>query len=136
MSSVRWINNELAIADQVPLSQLSTLLEEGFRSVLNLRSPQEITFLDAEQQQIEALGLGYFNAPVQAESIIALNEKTLGPVLQHVGQLPKPALIHCSSGVRAITIVWLYLLIKRGVSLEQAFLQVERQNLLAIPVYF
>ena len=65
MEIIRKINDELTIAGQVTLEQLQQVAQEGFKSVLNLRSPDEEGFLSNEQQQVEELGLYYLNIPVK-----------------------------------------------------------------------
>jgi len=68
MEAIRKINDELTIAGQATPEQLQQVAQEGFKSVLNLRSPDEEGFLSNEQQQAEALGL-YHNIPVNFEAI-------------------------------------------------------------------
>jgi len=68
MEAIRKINDELTIAGQVTPEQLQQVAQEGFKSVLNPRSPDE-GFLSNEQQQAEALGLYYVNIPVNFEAI-------------------------------------------------------------------
>lgn len=50
MENVKKINNELTVAGQITPEQLQQAVEEGFKSVLNLRSPDEEGFLVDEQQ--------------------------------------------------------------------------------------
>jgi uncharacterized protein (TIGR01244 family) len=69
METIRKINNELTIAGQLTSEQLHQIAQEGFKSVLNLRSPDEEGFLHNEQQQAENLGLYYINIPVKVEAI-------------------------------------------------------------------
>lgn len=53
METIRKINNELTIAGQLTSEQLQQIAQEGFKSVLNLRSPDEEGFLQNEQQQAD-----------------------------------------------------------------------------------
>ena len=69
METVRKINDELAIAGQITLEQLPQIAQSGFKSVLNLRSPEENGFLNSEQEKVEALGLSYINIPFKLEVI-------------------------------------------------------------------
>jgi len=50
LEAIRKINDELTIAGQVTPEQLQQVAQEGFKSVLNLRSPDEEGFLSNEQQ--------------------------------------------------------------------------------------
>ncbi|MHC5769509.1 MAG: hypothetical protein ACYTXI_28655 [Nostoc sp.] len=52
MEIVRKINDELAIAGQITLEQLPQVAQEGFKSVINLRSPDEQGFLNSERKKL------------------------------------------------------------------------------------
>ena len=51
----------LSAAGQPTPEELKQAAQEGFKSVLNLRSPDEPGFLSDEQQQAQAAGLQYAN---------------------------------------------------------------------------
>jgi protein tyrosine phosphatase (PTP) superfamily phosphohydrolase (DUF442 family) len=61
MGNVKKINNELTISSQIMPEKLQQIVQEGFQSILNLRSPDEEGFWHDEQQQAEVLGLNYVN---------------------------------------------------------------------------
>jgi uncharacterized protein (TIGR01244 family) len=126
METIRKINNELTIAGQLTSEQLQKIAQEGFKSVLNLRSPDEDGFLDSEQQQAEALGLYYINIPVKVE---AINHEIAAQVLKQIDELSKPALVHCNSAMRAAAMVLMHIATRQGVSLKQAFNQAEQLGL-------
>ncbi|WP_306557707.1 beta-lactamase hydrolase domain-containing protein [Nostoc sp. 'Peltigera malacea cyanobiont' DB3992] len=65
MNIVRKINDNLAIAGQITLDQLGQIADEGYKSVLNLRLPDEIGLLANEQEKTELLGLYYVNIPLK-----------------------------------------------------------------------
>lgn len=117
MQPIRKINNELTIAPQLTLEQLKQIAQEDFKSVLNLRSPDETGFLSSEQQQAESLGLFYVNIPVNLE---AINDDVITEVLKQINQLPKPILVHCDSAIRAAALVLIYIDTQQGATLEQA----------------
>lgn len=117
MQPIRKINNELTIAPQLTLEQLNQIAQEGFKSVLNLRSPDETGFLSSEQQQAESLGLFYVNIPVNLE---AINDDVITEVIKQINQLPKPIVVHCDSGIRAAALVLIYIDTQQGATLEQA----------------
>lgn len=129
MNKIRKINDELAIAGQITLEQLQQITQEGFQSVLNLRSPEEKCFLSNEQQQAEKLGLYYANIPVKVDGI---NDEIATQVLQQIQKLPKPALVHCDSAMRAAALVLIHIATGQGVSLKQAFKQAEQLGLLGV----
>ena len=117
MQPIRKINNQLTIAPQLTLEQLKQIAQEDFKSVLNLRSPDEIGFLSNEQQEAESLGLFYLNIPVNLE---AINNDVITEVLKQINQLPKPILVHCDSAIRAAALVLIYIDTQQGATLEQA----------------
>lgn len=127
MATIRKITNEWAIAGQPTLNELQQLLEEGYRSVVNLRSPNEIGFLEDEQQQIESLGLHYFNSPIQIKS---LNLDDVLLLMQQLTGVPKPILVHCDSGIRSSIVVLMQIAIEQGIRAEDAFQKVAQLGLL------
>ncbi|MBI4781727.1 MAG: hypothetical protein HY785_10390 [Oscillatoriophycideae cyanobacterium NC_groundwater_1537_Pr4_S-0.65um_50_18] len=128
MDMVRKITNELSIAGQPALNELQPLVEEGYRSVVNLRSPDEMGFLSAEQQQAEYLGLCYANIPIQIKS---LNLNDFLPAVQQLTGLPKPMLVHCDSGIRSSIVVWIQIAIEQGIRAEDAFQTIVEMGLLS-----
>lgn len=132
MDTVRKINDELAIAGQVRLEQLPEIDRAGFKSVLNLRSPDEAGFLNNEQQQAEVLGLSYINIPVEFEGI---NDESVTQLFNQINKLPKPVLVHCDSAMRAAAIVLLHIAVRQGATLKQAFKRAEKLGLFAINTY-
>ncbi|WP_315791233.1 protein tyrosine phosphatase family protein [Fischerella sp. JS2] len=118
MENVKKINNELTVAGQVTLEQLQQAVSEGYKSVLNLRSPDEQGFLSDEQQQAQALGLHYINIPVKPNEI---SDELTTEVLEQIDQLPKPALIHCASAMRAGLMAFMNVATRQGMTPEQVF---------------
>lgn len=86
--------------------------------MLNLRSPDEQGFVQDEQQQVEAAGLQYVNIPVKPNEMT--NELT-AQVLQQIDNLPKPALIHCASSMRAGGMAFMNVATRQGMTPEQVF---------------
>ncbi|NJM70710.1 MAG: phosphatase [Scytonema sp. RU_4_4] len=118
MENVKKINNELTVAGQVTLEQLQQAVSEGYKSVLNLRSPDEQGFWSDEPQQVEALGLDYVNMPVKVET---LTEEQTTEILKQIDELPKPALIHCGKQMRAGAMALMNIATRQGMVPEQAF---------------
>lgn len=133
MKIIRKINDELAIAGQITPQELQQIAQEGFKSVLNLRSPDEDGFLIGEQEQAEALGLHYGNIPIKLE---AFNDEIATRVFRVMNEsLPKPILVHCSSAKRAAALVLMYIAMRQGATFKQAFNQAEQLGLFAILTY-
>lgn len=118
MNLTRKINNELTIAGQIPLESIQQLAEEGYKTILNLRSPDEPEFLTDEQKKVEHLGLCYVNIPTQVE-VISLESIT--EILQQITVLPKPILLHCDTGMRAAAVAFMQVALKQGIAPERAF---------------
>ncbi|UBF30330.1 phosphatase (plasmid) [Kovacikia minuta CCNUW1] len=110
------ITNDLTVIGQVQLQQLQQAAEEGFRSVLNLRSPDELGFLKNEPQLVESLNLHYVNIPLKLDY---LDEAVITEILQTLKQLPKPVIVHCAAGIRSTAIALLSLAIQEGLTPEQ-----------------
>ncbi|MDZ8189627.1 MAG: sulfur transferase domain-containing protein [Nostoc sp. ChiSLP02] len=110
------INENLTTTGQIIPKQLEQARQEGFKSVLNLRSPDELGFSKDEQQIAEALGLHYRNVPLKLE---ALNEELITKILTTLEQIPKPAVVHCAAGMRSTGIALLSVAIQEGLTPEQ-----------------
>lgn len=120
MNPVKKINQELAIAGQISLEQLQQLADEGYQTILNLRSPDEIGFSKNEAQKTEYLGLHYLNIPTQGAG---MNSEIALVILQRMAMLPKPILLHCDTGMRAAAIAFMDIALKQGIAPDQAFQQ-------------
>src|SRR5579883_36745 len=118
VKNARRVSEKLTVTGQVKPDQLKQAIQEGFKSVLNLRSPDELGFATDEQQLVEALGLHYVNMPLKLE---ALDEDCISAILQQIEQLPKPAIVHCAAGLRSASIAMLSIAIQEGLTPEQTF---------------
>ncbi|MDX2096651.1 MAG: sulfur transferase domain-containing protein [Leptolyngbyaceae cyanobacterium bins.59] len=126
METIRKINEELSIAGQIDDEQLLWLSQEGYRSLLNLRSSQEEGFWVDEQSKAECLGFRYLNLPIHPDVI---DDVTALRVLQQINTLPKPMLVHCDSAVRAAAIALMHITTRQGTPLDRAFKQVRQLGL-------
>jgi uncharacterized protein (TIGR01244 family) len=127
METIRKITHDLAIAGQIGPEQLKQIAQEGFKSVLNLQTPEEKGFLVNEQQQVEDLGLNYMHMPIALDAIN--HDDITIQVLQKIAELAKPVLVHCSSDVRAAAMVLMYIATRQGVPLDKALKQAEKLGL-------
>jgi uncharacterized protein (TIGR01244 family) len=88
----------ITTAGQPSEAALSALAAAGYRSVIDLRGANEDRGLD-ESKTAETLGLRYVNLPVEgAAGVSYANAEALDKLL---AELPKPVLLHCSTGNRA-----------------------------------
>ena len=118
MDKVKQIDENLAVAtEQLSAQQLHQAAEEGYKSILNLRSPQEEGFLEDEAERAKAEGLDYVNIPVSPKN---MSEELADRVLQQIDNLPKPLLTHCKAGLRSGAFSLMYLATKEGMSADEA----------------
>jgi uncharacterized protein (TIGR01244 family) len=130
MGKVRQINQDLAIAGQPSLEEIQQLAAAGYRSIVNLRSPDEIGFLTHEQQKVERLGLQYLNIPIQ---LSAINPEFALGVVQKIAVMPSPVLLHCDSGTRSSIIALIQIALKQGIGAEQTLQNAANLGLLPAP---
>ncbi|AFY54343.1 hypothetical protein Riv7116_1800 [Rivularia sp. PCC 7116] len=123
MENTKKINDDITVTGQVTPEQLQQAAKSGLKSVLNLRAPDEKGFMKDEQQQAEAAGLNYTNIPLKVETI---DDKLIDEILEQIDQLPKPALIHCASGMRAGAMALMNLAIDKGMTPKEAFETAEK----------
>lgn len=116
MSNYKKISDDLSAAGQITPEQLHQAADEGFKSVVNLRSPDEQGFLSDEQQKAEASGLQYANIPLKPTEP---NQELTKAALEEIANLPKPILIHCAAGARASGIALIANAIQEGLTHEQ-----------------
>lgn len=121
---IRPVNDDYSSAGQLTSEQIQRLAQQGFRAVLNLRSPHEPGTLSDEAEQAAAAGLGYAQAPV---SPTTPEGDSLNAALAALAELPKPVLIHCRGGGRATAVALIAIAtqdqLSRDAFLEQAAAQ-------------
>lgn len=116
MSNTKKVSDDLSAAGQLTSEELKQAAQEGFKSVLNLRSPDEAGFLSDEQQQAQAAGLQYANVPLKPSEP---NQEQTELAIQEIENLPKPILIHCAAGARAGGIALIANAISEGLTYEE-----------------
>ncbi|MEH2047707.1 beta-lactamase hydrolase domain-containing protein [Nostoc sp.] len=116
MSNTKKVSDDLSAAGQLTSEELKQAAQEGFKSVLNLRSPDEAGFLSDEQQQAQAAGLQYANVPLKPSEP---NQEQTELAIQEIENLPKPILIHCAAGARAGGIALIANAISEGLTYEK-----------------
>lgn len=116
MTNSKKISDDLSASGQITPEELQQAAQEGFKSAINLRSPDEQGFLSDEQQQAEAAGLQYANIPLKPTEP---NPELTKAALKKIADLPKPILIHCAAGARASGIALIANAIQEGLTYEQ-----------------
>ena len=114
MQDIIKIDNTLAMTmGQVTLEQLQYVADRDFKSVINLRSPDESGFVTAEAEQAEELGLNYINIPVRPSEI---DRSLIKDIIDRMETISKPTLIHCKSGMRSGLIALIYHALEKNMS--------------------
>ncbi|MBD2567949.1 beta-lactamase hydrolase domain-containing protein [Anabaena lutea] len=116
MTDFKKVNDDLSVAGQISSEELRELAIEGFKSILNLRDPDENGFFADEQQQAEIVGLEYANVPLNPKEP---NQELTTAAIQEIDNLPKPILIHCAGGARAGGIALIAEAIQAGLTYEE-----------------
>jgi uncharacterized protein (TIGR01244 family) len=111
---------------QISADDLQAAAQQGFKSVLNLRSPNESGFLADEQQLAEAAGLKYANVPLNPTEA---NAEQVSSALEALKDLPQPTLIHCAAGARAGAIALIADATREGLTPEQVIARAQEVGL-------
>ncbi len=124
MKNEREIVPGLFIAGQPSEGELHNLAESGYRTLVNLRGPDEEGAVADEERIVESTGLSYASIPVTPQT---LDDIAVHRFIQAVdSDISQPAITHCGSGGRAGIMVLLHLAIKHGWSVAQAMEQGEK----------
>ena len=109
------VDDEVVLAGQPQPEEMRVLREQGFRSVLNIRTDPE---RGAEEgRNAEAAGLAYAFLPLPAYELRPEHVRAFGETLQ---RLPKPIFFHCRSASRTGLLWMLHRLLNEGWSREAA----------------
>lgn len=118
MDNVKYLSDYIAIATNQPEStSFQQAAQAEFKSVLNLRSPQEEGALPDEQANVEQAGLVYAQIPVKPSE---MSDELTDRVMQTLDELPKPVLTHCKSGMRSGAMALMYQATRNNMSAEMA----------------
>jgi uncharacterized protein (TIGR01244 family) len=116
MSNIKKVSDEFSAGGQPTPETLKQLADEGYKSVVNLRSPDETGVLEDEQQQAQAVGLEYVNVPISSSQA---NGNLTAKVLFELEKLPTPVYFHCGAGGRASALALIALAIEQQLNREQ-----------------
>ena len=87
----------ITAAGQPSASALEAAAKSGYKSVIDLRAPSEDRGFD-EKAVVEGLGMTYMSLPVEGPG--GVSYANAGKLDKLLAELPKPILLHCSSGNR------------------------------------
>ena len=114
----RKITDEITVAGQPTADDIPGLRESGYRTIINLRTPDEAGIVPDEERLAENAGLNYAAIPVSPDTLDDIAVQNFQGALSGEDRLP--ALVHCKGGGRAGVLTLLHLTISNGWSLAQA----------------
>lgn len=121
------INDDFSVGSGQPEDEtLAALQQEGFRSVVNLRTRGEGDDShdpDREGEIARDLGLEYAHIPVSTDEMGA---GKVDQFRERVSQLPKPVYVHCGSGKRSGAFTMMHVAVQQGMSGETTLDQAEQ----------
>lgn len=102
-----------------PLPVLERAAQAGFKTVIDLRRPEEGT--EAEKSMVEKLGMRYYSVIVTPRTLSRYQADDIAAILNKPDNLP--AILHCESGNRSGALWALYLNLHRDVAPDKALEQ-------------
>jgi len=126
MSNRLRVDDRFTIEMAPPTAErVGELAREGFRSVVNLRTPgeqNEVLSPSAEGDVARRHGLAYVSIPVSPQD---MNETIADRFDQEVSRLPGPVVVHCASGKRAGLFTLMHVARTEGLSGDEAVAKAE-----------
>ena len=101
MKDLKKINEQISVAGQPTSSDIEHLKNNGFRTIVNLRTygEDEQPMSPAKEQEIvEEAGMKYVHLPV---SPVSMGPELVDKFRAQIAELPGPVLVHCAAGMRA-----------------------------------
>ncbi|MBX7221461.1 MAG: protein tyrosine phosphatase family protein [Blastocatellia bacterium] len=109
---------QVATAGQPNFAAFQKLAQNGFKSVINLRTATEGIDLKQEQEMAEKAGLKYISIPVQTSAPNPEQVPVFFAAVQN--KTNQPMLIHCGSANRVGAFWLIYRVVKNGWTVEKA----------------
>jgi uncharacterized protein (TIGR01244 family) len=103
-------------AGQPTGEQLQLLAEDAYKTVIDLRLPEEPHGFD-EVEAAKQNGLVYVNVPV---TLATLDQATIDRFLEAFGKAQRPVLLHCTSSNRVGALYYAWLVLEKGVAPGEA----------------
>jgi protein tyrosine phosphatase (PTP) superfamily phosphohydrolase (DUF442 family) len=114
----REVTPLIATAGQPTAAGLKALAEKGFKTVVNLRTPDENGSLPKEEQLARDLGLRYFNIPVAGK---APEEKQAAEFLRLMDELKdERVVVHCATANRVGAFIMIERVMRAGWAVDRA----------------
>ncbi len=120
MDQVIRLDENYAVATSEPTREtFNDMAADGFRSVVSFQTQgeEQKLLIDEERRVAEQAGLAFYHQSVSGES---LDDEAVDRFRTAVSDLPKPVLLHCSSGKRAGAMIMMHLADEKGLSGDEA----------------
>jgi cytochrome b6-f complex iron-sulfur subunit len=114
----RQIAAGISVGGQPTPTEIESLHDRGYRTVVNVRTHADDGYLADEERLVEDAGLNYAEIPISPQHIDDIAVQRFSQALESVDA--KPAFVHCGSGGRAAMMVLLHLAVQNGWSLQRA----------------
>lgn len=98
-------------AGQPTGEQLQLLAEEGYKTIIDLRAPEEPRGVD-EPEAARLNGMAYVNIPVTLQT---LDQATVDRFLEAMRKAERPVLLHCTGSVRVGALYYAWLVLEEDV---------------------
>lgn len=98
-------------AGQPTGEQLQLLAEEGYKTIIDLRAPEEPHGVD-EPEAARLNGMAYVNIPVTLET---LDQATIDKFLEAMKTAKRPLVLHCTGSVRVGALYYAWLVLEEDV---------------------
>jgi uncharacterized protein (TIGR01244 family) len=106
----------LMVAAQPTGEQIQLAAEDGYRTLLDLRAPEEPREFD-EILAARQNGLAYVNIPV---TLATLGQATIDRFFEAMERAERPVLLHCGTANRAGAMIYAWLVLEKRVPPEGA----------------
>lgn len=115
------VSDKITTAGQPSEEEIKKLSQEGFKSVVNLRTSREgdqPLSTEKEGNLVRELGMKYLNIPISLQE--GIKPEQVDQFRKEMELLPSPVFVHCSKGKRAGAFTLMYMAIKEGMTGEEA----------------
>lgn len=103
-------------AGQPTGEQIQLLAEDGYKTILDLRAPDEPRGFD-EREAARQNGMAYRNIPVTLDN---LGHATLDRFFEAMEKAERPVIVHCAGSVRVGALYYAWLVLEKGVDPDEA----------------
>ena len=115
--NLKSLGDNIMISGQPSPQQIERLRQKGVRAVVNLRTPDEATFLAEEEALVESAGMSYAHIPISPQGV---DDAALFRFQQAIASAGGPVVVHCQGGGRAGILSLMHMAVEHGWSIEKA----------------